>query len=272
MPSMPWIKLWIEMLDDVKLAELGDSQKWRFVQLVLLAAECDAAGALVTGDSRMTHAQVAWRLRCDKSVIEVDINKMIELGLITDDGAITVTNFSKRQGPTQAEKRQQWAERQQKHRQRAVNPDNVTRDSLVTHANVTPLDKDKEEDKEIEKETTTTETAAEISSAWQPEKDVVVVFTLWENNVGIVTPIIADTLKDWIDTYPEDWITDAITEGVERNGRNVKYIGKILQNWQEKGRGDNRKNGNGKGELIPGSPEDRARYTSGKFAETIKTE
>jgi len=237
MPSMPWIKLWIEMLDDVKLAELGDSQKWRFVQLVLLAAECDAAGALVTGDSRMTHAQVAWRLRCDKSVIEVDINKMIELGLITDDGAITVTNFSKRQGPTQAEKRQQWAERQQKHRQRAVNPDNVTRDSLVTHANVTPLDKDKEEDKEIEQEA-----AAEINTAWELERATAArVFSYYENNISLITSAITDKVGAWIDDYPEAWIIDAISEAVKNNVRKFAYIDKILKTWQSEGRTNGKK-------------------------------
>jgi hypothetical protein len=140
MSSMPWVKVYTEMLDDVKLAELTDAQKWRFIQLILYAAECDAAGALVTGDSPVTHTQVTWRLRCDKNELESDIKRLAELGLITDNGVITIAKFAERQGPTQAEKRQQWQKRQENRRSRVKN-DLVTRDSPVTHANVTPLDK-----------------------------------------------------------------------------------------------------------------------------------
>jgi len=57
MASMPWVKIYTEILDDVKLSKLTDDQKWRFVQLILLAATCDAAGAFVIGESLMTHSE-----------------------------------------------------------------------------------------------------------------------------------------------------------------------------------------------------------------------
>lgn len=140
--GMPWVKIYTEMLDDIKIANLEDEQKWRFVQLILLAGECDAGGSFVTGDSPMTHAQIAWRLRCDKSVIENDIEKMIEIGLMIDDGLLTIAKFRERQGPTQAEKRQKWAERQQNKRQKAI----VTHESRVTKKRVTLKEEEEEEE------------------------------------------------------------------------------------------------------------------------------
>lgn len=139
---MPWVKVYIEMLDDVKVSELTDSQKWRFIQLILYAAECDAGGALVTGESPVTHNQVTWRLRCDKNELESDLEKMAELGLITDDGVVSVVKFTDRQGPTQAEKRKQWQKRQENRRLR-IKSNDVTRESRVTHADVTTIEEEK---------------------------------------------------------------------------------------------------------------------------------
>lgn len=143
MAGMPWVKLYIEILDDIKINRLTDNQKWRFIQLILFAAECDADGALVTGDSIVTLDDVCFRLRCDKKELEKDIKKLIELGLITlEDDIMVITKFSDRQGPTQEEKRKQWRERQRKRRER------VQKESPEGHGGVTPLEE--EEDKEVE--------------------------------------------------------------------------------------------------------------------------
>ena len=150
--KMPWVKLYTETLDDVKVGRLTDSQKWRFVSLVLLAGECDAAGALVTGDSPMTPNDIAWRLRCDAQTLVTDLQKLTEVGLIlVENDTVIVTKFAERQGPTQEEKRKQWRDRQNKRRERAIKPV-VTQESRVTPARVTLLDIEEEEDKDKEEE------------------------------------------------------------------------------------------------------------------------
>jgi DnaD/phage-associated family protein len=221
MPSMPWVKLWTEILDDVKLAGLTDAQRWRFVQLILLAAECDAAGAIVTGDSRMTHAQVAWRLRCDEMTLESDTKKLIEVGLLSDDGALIVTNFATRQGPTQEDKRKQWSERQKKHRER-VKKSNVTSESRVSHAGVTPLEEEEEKEEEQESLVVTVENRPNI-------------FTLYENTIGPMTSMISEELALMEKEYPEDWVKDAFRETARQNKHNLKYTQAILKSWQENG-------------------------------------
>jgi DnaD/phage-associated family protein len=64
------------------------------------------------------------------------------------------------------------------------------------------------------------------------------IFTLYEQNIGMLTPLIADELRDAEKLYPPDWIRDAIKEAVLHNKRNIKYINKILETWSVEGRSD----------------------------------
>lgn len=64
------------------------------------------------------------------------------------------------------------------------------------------------------------------------------IFQLYESNIGPLTPMIADALRDAETTYQAIWIEDAFRIAVERNRRNWKYIEAILKRWQEGGRDD----------------------------------
>jgi DNA replication protein len=66
------------------------------------------------------------------------------------------------------------------------------------------------------------------------------IFQLYEANIGPLTPLIADALRDAEKTYHADWIEEAFRIAVEHNKRNWHYIEAILQRWQEGGR-DERK-------------------------------
>jgi DNA replication protein len=62
------------------------------------------------------------------------------------------------------------------------------------------------------------------------------IYKLYENNIGLITPIIADQLKAAGEEYPLDWIEDAIRIAVENNVRRWTYISRILASWNERGR------------------------------------
>lgn len=64
------------------------------------------------------------------------------------------------------------------------------------------------------------------------------VFTLYESNIGPLTPIIADQLKDAENTYVFSWIEEAITLSVTNNKRNWRYCETILKRWKESGKDD----------------------------------
>jgi DNA replication protein len=64
------------------------------------------------------------------------------------------------------------------------------------------------------------------------------IYTLYEQNIGLLTPMVADELRDAEKTYSVDWIRDAFKEAALHNKRSIKYILKILENWSVEGRTD----------------------------------
>jgi DNA replication protein len=81
---------------------------------------------------------------------------------------------------------------------------------------------------------------------WQPSGDEQMpielalehpnIFKLYEQNIGPLTPLIADALREAEAEYPEAWVEDAFRIAVENNKRNWRYIQAILRRFQEKGR------------------------------------
>jgi DNA replication protein len=71
-----------------------------------------------------------------------------------------------------------------------------------------------------------------------PPRDTPNIFKLYEENIGPLTPMLADALKDAEQTYVAEWIAEAIAEAVKMNKRNWKYIEAILRRWKEEGRAE----------------------------------
>ena len=82
------------------------------------------------------------------------------------------------------------------------------------------------------------------------------IFTLYEQHVGLLTPIIAEELKEAEDAYPALWIEDAFREAVSLNKRSWRYISRILERWDSQGKDDGR---TGKDPQKDISPEDYLR-------------
>ncbi len=64
------------------------------------------------------------------------------------------------------------------------------------------------------------------------------IFTLYEKNIGMLTPIIAEELKEAEGLYPASWIQDAFKEAVDLNKRSWRYISRILERWAAEGKHD----------------------------------
>jgi DNA replication protein len=63
------------------------------------------------------------------------------------------------------------------------------------------------------------------------------IFVLYEQNIGLLTPMITEELRDAEKTYPAEWIADAFREAVELNKRSWRYVLRILERWRAEGRG-----------------------------------
>jgi len=98
------------------------------------------------------------------------------------------------------------------------------------------------------------------SSEWLVGKPTI--FSVYEDNMGPLTPIIADELKDAETAYPEEWIREAIALAVKRNKRSWNYVESILRKWKQSGREESKSTASNK--------EDYKRYLKDEFSEFYK--
>ena len=78
---------------------------------------------------------------------------------------------------------------------------------------------------------------------WETGEDRPNIYSLYEQNIGILTPIVAEKIGEAEQRYPVEWIEEAITEAVSLNSRNWRYISRILERWEIEGKqnGESRK-------------------------------
>jgi DnaD/phage-associated family protein len=72
------------------------------------------------------------------------------------------------------------------------------------------------------------------------------IFTLYEQNIGVITPMIADILRAAEHDFPAQWLAEAVQLAVERNIRNWRYIHSVLLRWEREGRDARGANGQGR--------------------------
>ena len=64
----------------------------------------------------------------------------------------------------------------------------------------------------------------------------------YEQEIGAITAMIADAIRDAEKEYPEAWILEAMQIAVERNARNWKYVRAVLEDAKAKGMSPNLNN------------------------------
>lgn len=62
------------------------------------------------------------------------------------------------------------------------------------------------------------------------------IFQLYEENIGLLTPLIAEELKEAETSYPAAWIEEAFREAALQNKRSWRYIERILERWAQEGK------------------------------------
>ena len=88
------------------------------------------------------------------------------------------------------------------------------------------------------------------------------IFRLYEENIGPLTPLIADALKDAEETYSAEWVAETIDLAVRNNKRSWRYCEAILKRWKEEGRGEKQDRRD--------SEKDRDKYIKGEYADYIE--
>lgn len=89
------------------------------------------------------------------------------------------------------------------------------------------------------------------------------VVAVYEQHIGVVTPMILAELQRAEAQYPATWVPDAIREAVLANVRSWRYIAKILARWNKDGRSDPTP-------ITPGTEIDVTRYTDGAYGDLFR--
>jgi len=104
---------------------------------------------------------------------------------------------------------------------------------------------------------------------WNPKTRVSIpplerpnIFKLYEENIGPLTPLIADALKDAEEIFSAEWTAEAIELAVKHNKRNWKYCEAILKRWKEEGRAEKQDRSD--------TEKDRRKYVEGKYSDFIE--
>jgi DNA replication protein len=81
----------------------------------------------------------------------------------------------------------------------------------------------------------------ELGRALPPEQGVPAskrenVFQLYEENIGPLTPLVAEELREAEQLYPYEWLEEALREAALLNKRSWRYASRILERWATEGR------------------------------------
>lgn len=213
--KLPWFRLYTEILDDKKIKRVcrttGESKAliigvW--VILLSLASDSDERGMLyISDDTPYTFADLADETGLAEDVLVTVLNEFSKLGMLntTEQETLQIIKWNDRQY-----KSDNSSERVKKHRE--------TLHNRYSNGDVTPPDTE-----------TDTDTDTELTTAGA-------VFSAYEREIGVLTPHIAERLKDASELYTDGWLIDAIKIASEKQVRNMKYIEAILARWHTEGK------------------------------------
>jgi DNA replication protein len=89
------------------------------------------------------------------------------------------------------------------------------------------------------------------------------IFALYEQNIGMITPMIAEELKEAERLYPPQWIEEAFKIAATLNKRSWGYIARILERWASEGKDSGEYKRNIK-------KDDPDKYIKGKYGHLVK--
>lgn len=120
---LPWIKMWLEALDDPKLTRLSLAERGAWWGLLKLAGKCDAGGKIVSGESGLDVDEIADALHIktsdDRQALESMIDKMEKRGSLKwNNNTLAVVHWEERQRIPPSARPEAIADRVRRHRER----------------------------------------------------------------------------------------------------------------------------------------------------------
>ena len=221
--------------------------RWRLVECFLLAGIMDDDGKLPA------IADAAWILRIALDELVLVWNDLVARNfLATQEGFVepneagfyVVRNYSKRQAAMSDTKRwREWKKRQDGGRlsnKQQTNSKRTTNESFVDKA---PAVREEREERgnrlpAVCESFANDKQTERLDNPGKPQDETALVYQAYEQEIGPLTPALADEAGDWVDSYPQGWAVDAIKIAAKRNHRKASYVAGILRSWYIDGRDD----------------------------------
>jgi len=228
MADIKWIKLTTDMFDDEKIDFIislpeGDSLVVVWIRLLAMAGKNNAGGFIfLTENIPYSEDMLSHKFKKPLNVIKLAIKTFKELNMIEFDesGRLIITNWSKHQnieGLDKVREQNRLRKKVERERKKLGCHVTVTRDIRDEVAPSHAIEQEQELDT--------------YSSSDSREK----IISVYQNEIGIISPIAYEMIIDWIDTYPADWIIEAIKVAVFNNARKQSYVGAVLSKWKING-------------------------------------
>lgn len=206
----PWLKFRTNLLDNPRFIRLSDQAKALYFEVYLLAGKSDAAGLVEIADSPANIDDLAFILRRHADAVSEGLAELQAAGLVSvEAGEVTISRFTKEQGPSYAMERAKWRERTAKKRDRisrvqarAKELQELEQNPKIQTAEVL---KDKNTEEPLKDLTTTKiKNVTPMSRVTLPNDEVVVfcnsVLSLWHELTGKrfkLTPAFLNMVTEW---------------------------------------------------------------------------
>lgn len=120
---LPWIKMWLEALDDPKLTRLSLAERGAWWGILALAGKCNAEGKILSGGAGLDMDEIADALHIktdeDRQALESMIAKMVDRGSLGwNEHTLTVAHWEERQRIPPSLRPEMVAERVRRYRER----------------------------------------------------------------------------------------------------------------------------------------------------------
>jgi len=206
----PWLKFRTNLLDNPRFVKLSDRAKALYFELYLLAGKSDAAGLVEIADSPANIDDLAFILRRHADAVSEGLAELQAAGLVSvEAGEVTISRFTKEQGPSPEIERAKWRAKTAKKRDRISRVQARAKELRELEQNqkiqAGEVLKDKNTEKTLKELTTTkSKSVTPLSPVTLPSDEVVVfcnnVLDLWHELTGKrfkLTPAFLNMVTEW---------------------------------------------------------------------------
>jgi predicted phage replisome organizer len=256
MSDVLWVKISTsilggdEKIDFIEGLPEGDLLFNIWIKLIILAGKCNSDGYLfVCENFPYTEESLASKLHKPQNIIHSALIVFQKLKMIEmTNGVILLLNFAKHQNLEGMDKiREQTRLRTIAYRNRLKQLPKANCDVTVTSCDETEIEIEIEKEIDIRNKNIDVVVdrgyGGDLSTT--TENTFGIIYKSYENNIGLLSPLISERIKLLTTEYSADWILEAISKATRLEKRNLGYVEGILKGWKRDGKGNGGNGHNG---------------------------